>query len=131
MGNKRIEVAYYSKLGHTKAIAEEIAAELGLNAIDIGKAPELTGHVDLLFLGGAPYANIMDKKLREFALNLQDVDRVVLFSTSNWSRRTVKALRKILLEKGISVEKPYFYSHMFRVEKNKEKARKFARKYVE
>ena len=73
----------------------------------------------------------MDKRLREFALNLHDVERVVLFSTSNWSRRTVRALRKILLEKGISVEKPYFYSHMFRVRKNKEKARKFARKYVE
>ena len=37
MESKRIEVAYYSKLGHTKAIAEEIAAELSRNAIDIGR----------------------------------------------------------------------------------------------
>ena len=43
---------------------------------------------DILFLGGAPYANIMAPELREYADNLDPAmaSKVVLFTTSNWSK---------------------------------------------
>ena len=53
----------------------------------------------------------------------------MLFSTSNWSRRTVKALRKIFSEKGIPVEDEFFYSHWTKVESLKSAATEFGRKY--
>ena len=93
-----IAVRYYSRLGNTKTIAQAIAKGANTTAISIMDEPELPEHVDLLFLGGAPYADIMSKHLREYAENIKPelVSKVALFTTSNWSRRTVHALRKIL-----------------------------------
>ena len=110
-------VRYYSKLGNTKRIAEAIAEEAGVKAISVTDEPDLTEYADVLFLGGAPYANIMAPQLREYAERLpaDKIGRVALFTTSNWSRRTVRALRKILTEKGIPGEKRYFYAHMTRI----------------
>ena len=90
-------VRYYSKLGNTKTIAEAIADGAGVEAVSITEEPELGEYVDILFLGGAPYANIMAPQLREYAerLSADKVGRIALFTTSNWSRRTVRALRKI------------------------------------
>ena len=101
-----IAVRYYSRLGNTKTIAQAIAKGANTSAISIMDEPELPEHVDLLFLGGAPYADIRSKHLRKYAVNIKPemVSKVALFTTSNWSRRTVHALRKILKNKGIEVE---------------------------
>lgn len=125
-------VRYYSKLGNTKKIAEAIAEEAGVKAVSVTEEPDLTEYVDVLFLGGAPYANIMAPQLREYAARLSSdkIGRVVLFTTSNWSRRTVRALRKILTEKGIPVEKRYFYAHMTRIKARVGPAKDFARKMI-
>ena len=53
------------------------------------------------------------------------VGRVILFTTSNWSRRTVLALRKLLKGKGISVDPDYFYAHMLHIKGRVEAAREF------
>jgi len=66
-----IIVRYYSASGNTKLIAEAIAEGINLKAKSIVDEPTINEHVDLLFLGGAPYANIMAKKLREYALNIK------------------------------------------------------------
>lgn len=126
-----IAIRYLSKLGHTKDIAEAMGEELGIQALSITEEKELTKPVDILFLGGAPYANVMDKELREYASRLtkEKVAKVVLFTTSNWSRRTVKALKEILEEKGIEVEKEYFYAHMLAIKPGKERAKEFVRRY--
>ena len=58
-------VRYFSKLGNTKVIAEAIAEGVGVPAVSITDEPELKTHVDILYLGGAPYANIMAPELRE------------------------------------------------------------------
>ena len=128
-----IKVRYLSKLGHTKDIANAIANTLNVNAISILDEPIIKEYTDILFLGGAPYANIMDPKLKEYANNLDKnmVKRVVLFTTSNWSRRTVKALKKILENKEIKVDNKYFYSHMLRIKKGTLRAKNFAKKYLE
>ena len=127
----RAAVRYFSKLGNTKAIAEAIAEGAQVSAVSIKDEPELNERFDILFLGGAPYANIMDPALRTYAekLSPEQVGRVVLFTTSNWSRRTVYALRKILKEHGITVESGHFYAHMLHIRGRLEAAREFGKKF--
>lgn len=124
-------VRYYSKLGNTKAIAEAIARGAEVEAVSIADEPELNAHVDTLFLGGAPYANIMAPELKAYAegLSADKVGQVVLFTTSNWSRRTILALKKLLREKNIRVEEDYFYAHMLHIKGRLDAARAFGAKY--
>ena len=128
----KIAVRYYSKLGHTKDIAEAMGEESGVKAVSIEEEPSLSEMVDILFLGGAPYANVMDKKLRAYAEAIEPemVKKVVLFTTSNWSRRTVSSLRRILERKGIEVEKRYFYAHMLNIPNRIPKAKEFIRSFL-
>ncbi len=123
-------VRYFSKLGNTKTIAEAIADGAGISAVSITDEPELKERTDILFLGGAPYANIMAPELKEYAEKLEKdmVGQVVLFTTSNWSRRTVLALKKMLKEKGIPVADDYFYAHMLHIKGRVEAAKEFGRK---
>ena len=123
-------VRYFSKLGNTKIIAEAIADGAGVKAVSITDEPELKERVDILFLGGAPYANIMAPELKEYAekLDASKVGYVILFTTSNWSRRTVLALKKLLRKKGAHVSDEYFYAHMLHIKGRVEAAREFGRK---
>ena len=128
---KKIAVRYCSKTkaGNTRRIAEAIAKGAGVNAISIDDEPYLTDEVDVLFLGGAPYANIMAPELREYAENLPAslIKEVRLFTTSNWSRRTVKALQEILGGKGICVKEDFFYAHMLNIDGKIPEAEDFGR----
>ena len=128
----KVLVRYLSKLGNTKKIAEAIADGAGVEAVSITEQPSVEEHADILFLGGAPYANIMAPELRAYAESLSSdkIGRVVLFTTSNWSRRTVRALRKILTEKGIPVDREYFYAHMTRIKARTDAAREFAKRII-
>ena len=123
-------VRYFSKLGNTKTIAEAIAAGAGVQAISIADEPALTEYVEILYLGGAPYANIMAPELKAYAEKLEksQVGKVRLFTTSNWSRRTVLALKKRLRDKGIPVEDEYFYAHMLHIQGRTAAAQGFGRK---
>ena len=123
-------VCYFSKLGNTKTIAEAIADGAGVPAVSIVDEPELKEYIDILFLGGAPYANIMAPELKEYAEKLEKdkVGRVILFTTSNWSRRTVLALKKMLRAKGIPVDDDYFYAHMLNIKGRVDAAQEFGRK---
>ena len=123
-------VRYFSKLGNTKTIAEAIAEGAGVEAISITDEPELKAPVDILYLGGAPYANIMAPELRKYAegLDKERVGKVILFTTSNWSRRTVLALRKLLKAKGIPVDNDYFYAHMLHIKGRIHAAYEFGKK---
>lgn len=127
-----IRIRYYSKTGNTKEVANYISERLNLTALEINDS-DYDIPCGLLFLGGAPYANIMSSKLREYANNLkkENVKAVALFTTSNWSRRTVRALKKILNEKDIKVYEKYLYVHMLKVKGSREKAFKFADEIIE
>lgn len=124
-----IAVRYCSKtkFGNTRRIAEAIADGIGVKAISIADEKSLEERADILFLGGAPYANIMAPELREYAEELDPrmISKVVLFTTSNWSRRTVLALKKILSGKGILVCEEYFYAHMLNIDGKIEAAKEF------
>ena len=128
---EEIRIRYYSKTGNTKAVALNIASILNLNALSINE-DDYNSSCGLLFLGGAPYANIMSSKLREYAHNLkkENVKAVALFTTSNWSRRTVKALKKILKEKNIEVYDEYLYVHMLTVKNSFNKTKEFVEKIL-
>ena len=130
-----IAVRYCSKtaFGNTRRIAEAIAEGVGVKAVSIADEPKLAEKADILFLGGAPYANIMAPELREYANGIDQamVSKVVLFTTSNWSRRTVLALKKILKSKGITVCEEYFYAHMLKIDEKIEEARAFGKKMIE
>lgn len=131
----QIAVRYCSKtkFGNTRRIAEAIAEGVGVTAVSIVSEPQLTQKTDILFLGGAPYANIMAPELREYANKLDPamVSRVVLFTTSNWSRRTVSALKKILRDKQIPVSEDYFYAQMLGIDGKIEAAKEFGKKMAE
>ena len=123
-----IRIRYYSKTGNTKAVANYISACLDTEALEINN-DDYDTECGLLFLGGAPYANVMSSKRREYALNLNPykVKAVALFTTSNWSKRTVRALKKILREKNIFVFDEYLYVHMLKVNSSRNKAFNFAK----
>ena len=128
---ENIRIRYYSKTGNTKQVAEYIAKELNLEALSITQS-DYDSPCGLLFLGGAPYANIMSSKLREYAegLEKENVKAIALFTTSNWSRRTVRALKKIFKEKGILVYEDYLYVHMLKVKSAEEKTRIFVNNII-
>ena len=124
-----IAVRYYSQSGRTEKIAQAIAKGAGVQAVSITEEPELAGQVDILFLGGAPYANIMAPELKAYAagLSADNVKKAVLFTTSNWSRRTVLALKKQLKAKGISVAGDSFYAQAARIDGRISAAEEFGR----
>ena len=123
-------VRYFSKLGNTKTIAEAIAQGTGVPAVSVTEEPEPKESVDILFLGGAPYANIMAPELKEYAekLDPSKVGKVILFTTSNWSRRTVLALKKMLRGRSITVDDDYFYAHMLHIKGRVDAAKEFGKK---
>lgn len=129
----KIAVRYFSKFGRTERIAKGIARGISVIAKSITEEKELNEKYDLLFLGGAPYANIMDSELRKYVKNLttDKVKNVVLFTTSNWSRRTIYAMGKILQDKGIKVEKETFYAHMLQIDKREKDAEDFSKHIIE
>ena len=62
-----IAVRYFSKSGNTRQIAEAVAEGAGVKAVSITDEPTLSQRADILFLGGAPYANIMAPELKAYA----------------------------------------------------------------
>ena len=120
-------VRYLSRSGNTRKIAQAIAEGAGVEAVSITEEKQITEPVDVLFLGGAPYANIMAPELRAYAesLDASKVGKVILFTTSNWSRRTVLALKKLLREKNIAVADECFYAHMLHIKGRTDAARAF------
>ncbi|BBF43510.1 hypothetical protein lbkm_2198 [Lachnospiraceae bacterium KM106-2] len=102
-------VQYYSKSGNTKKLANAIAKEVGCRALTIDE--ELEGKVDLLFLGASVYWNGIDKKVKDYikSLNPLRVKRVAIFSTSAMAERAFPEIKKLLMEKGITVEERNYY----------------------
>ena len=128
-----IAVRYYSRKGHTKAVAEAIAKAAGVNAVSVGDAgSEINEPVDLLFIGGALYAHRLDKHLRDYLSNIkgENVKKAVVFSTSSISKHSVVLIKKGLAEKGIDVEEEYFYVKSMPSEAQLKEAEAFAAKLL-
>ena len=100
-------VRYYSRTGHTKQIAEAIAAQLGCEAQLTSE--RMRGYTDILFLGGAVYAGKPDASLEGFIerLDRRSVGKIILFGDAAMSDPT-KKIRKLLLDKGLLAETEVF-----------------------
>ena len=106
-------VRYYSRSGNTRLLAEAIADELGVEAVSADSSDAtISGHIDVLFIGGALYAYGLDKKLVSYIRTLDGdmVGRAVLFSTTWLSKHSFDLMRKELEARGIVVADKTFYA---------------------
>lgn len=106
-------VRYYSRSGNTRLLAEAIAGELGVEAVSADSSDaKISGHIDVLFIGGALYAYGLDKRLVSFIRTLDGdmVGRAVLFSTTWLSKHSFDLMRKEREARGIVVADKTFYA---------------------
>ena len=128
-----IAVRYYSRSGHTKAVAEAIAAAAGVTAVCVDdRDAALSQPVDVLFIGGALYAYGLDGHLKDYlkTLKKEKVKKAVVFSTSRISRHSIDLIKKGLSEAGIPVAGEAFYVKSKPDDAQLKEAADFARKYL-
>ncbi len=102
-----IAVRYYSRGGNTAKIAKAIAEAVGVEAKTVSEP--LSGDVDILFLGSAPYAFDVDDEVKKFIQGIEvSVGKVVNFSTSAAVKSTRKYVEKLFAEKKIPVAEEEF-----------------------
>lgn len=127
-----VQVRYFSKSGHTKAIAEAIAEALDVEAADINTP--LVQEVDILFLGGALYAGGISGKLKNFikTLSPEVVKKVVVFSTTANPNGAYTKIKKALDKQGVNVLEDEFHctGKSADTDAAKEQAAAFAKKVV-
>ncbi|MEE8681592.1 MAG: hypothetical protein SOH69_07020 [Olsenella sp.] len=106
-------VRYCSRSGNTRLLAEAIADELGVPAVSADSSDAtISGHIDVLFIGGALYAYGLDKRLVSYirTLDADTVGRAVLFSTTWLSKHSFDLMRKELEARGIVVAERAFHA---------------------
>jgi len=99
-------LVYFSRGGNTRAIAEVIAQELGVAAVDVRKEQADVSNVDLLVVGSGTYGGRPGKEMVAYLESLKSVvgKKAACFSTcaSGDASKTLQALKDILNEKGYS-----------------------------
>jgi flavodoxin len=102
-------VIYYSKLGHSKKIAQAIANELGVKAQDIRENPEIKD-VDQLYIVSGIYGGVSAPQLLEFLKTLdgQQIKRAYLLTSSGGKTTRAAEVRSVLTELGIPVAEEEF-----------------------
>ncbi len=133
-----IQVRYYSRGGNTKKVAEAIAEELGVEALDITHPVE---GADILFLGNSMYAFTIDKNVKKFVqgLKVENAKEIVNFSTSASDSSTHKKVNKNIKDPNIKLNENHFsifgeFLGMNKGRPNEEDlkaAKEFARKIVD
>jgi flavodoxin len=100
----KVAVAYATKTGHSKKLAEAIGRALSVTPRNIieNPAPEAT---DLLILAGGIYGGESLPEMMAFAgsLDARSVTRAALVTSSASGAMAQKGLRGVLEEKGIPV----------------------------
>lgn len=100
----KVAVVYFSKTGHSKKIANAIAASFGIQALDLGSSPQLDT-VDMLYVVGGIYANTNDPKMLTAIkeLDAAKVKKAVLVTSCVSKRMKQDQARQALQQKGIEV----------------------------
>lgn len=98
------KIVYRTKTGHSRKIANAMAEELKIEAIDAKTDPKLEA-VDLLFIVGGIYGGKSNPDLVEFAqtLDREKVKRVALVTSCASRKFFQKEIRSTLVSKGIDV----------------------------
>lgn len=104
-----ISVIYYTKLGHSKKIAQAIADELGVKAQDIRENPELKD-IESLYIVSGIYGGKSAPELLEFLKTLdgQQIKRAYLLTSSGGKTTRAAEVRAVLTELGIPVAEEEF-----------------------
>ena len=97
-------VIYYTKLGHSKKIAQAIANELGVKAQDIRENPEIKD-VNLLYIVSGIYGGKSAPALLDFlkTLDRQQVNKAYLLTSSGGKTTPAAEVRETLTDLGIPV----------------------------
>jgi len=137
----RVSVFYSSKTGNTKKVAQAIAEEMGVYAVEaaaIGRGYNLK-KTDLIFVGSGNYKSAPANEMVEFLETLvpaEDRYAVVFGTAGGNSRLHMGKMKKLLEEKGVKVlgewccpGQEYELKHKGRPDsRDLEEARKFAKK---
>jgi flavodoxin len=102
----KIAVVYFSRGGNTRKIAEVIAEELEVTAVDVKKEQPDVSEVDLLVVGSGTYGSKPGKELVTYLENLKPVAgiKAACFSScaSGDASKTLQVMKDILSQKGYS-----------------------------
>jgi flavodoxin len=100
----KIAIIYYSKLGHSKKIAQAIAQEFQVKAHDIRANPPLN-HVDMLYIVSGIYGGRSAPELIEYlrTLDHQQINQAWLITSSGGKTTPAADVRAVLMERGIPV----------------------------
>lgn len=97
-----IAVRYCTRTGHSKQLAESVAAALGLEAKSIDDG--LDEPVDQLYLCNGMYASTLDRDLKDFLERSgRDAGEIINVCSSASGRSTRKALLKLADAYGFSL----------------------------
>ncbi len=104
MIHKTTAVRYYSKGGHTKAVAEAIAEALGIEAKPITEP--LGEPVDILFLGASVHWGRVSKEVKAYikGLDRNMMRTIAVFSTTGLAGRAYPRLSLLIAKAGIGLE---------------------------
>ena len=128
-----VAVRYYSRSGNTKKVAGYISEAAGVSAVSVdSKEAAISEKADVLFIGGALYAYGIDDNLKQYlkTLSADKIGKAVVFSTSWLSKHALDLIKNVLTEKGITVESDTLYFKSKAVDRCREEAVKFAKKYI-
>ena len=102
----KIALIYFSRGGNTRKIAEAMAEELGVTAVDVKKEKPDVSDVDLLVVGSGTYGGKPSKDMVEYLENLKPVagKNAACFAScaSGNASKTLQAMKEILSQKGYS-----------------------------
>ena len=102
-------VVYYTKLGHSKKIAQALADELGVKAQDIRENPEIND-INRLYIVSGIYGGKSAPELLEFIKSLdgQQIKRAYLLTSSGGKTTRAEEVRAALTDLGIPIAEEEF-----------------------
>ena len=129
-----IAIRYYSKSGHTQAVAKAIAEAVNVTELSVDSSDAvITTLTDVLFIGSALYAYGIDSHMKDYlkTVNKELVKKVVIFSTSWISKHAIAIIKKELTSAGIEVASEFFYVRNKPSEEKLQEAKEFAKKFIQ
>ncbi len=103
-----IAVRYYTRSGNTKKLAEAVARELGVEALNL--THPLSEPTDLVFLGCSYYAFDVDGHVKDFIIdNALKIRKLALFGTSAMMKSTYKPVKKVTDGAGVELIEKQFH----------------------
>lgn len=105
----KIAIRYYTKTGHMEKMAAVVSDVTGVKAETIDTP--ITGDVDILFFGSAPYAGGVDKRVKEFIESLDGtkIKNVICFSSAAVLPSSYSQVKGLLEKQNIPVDDREFH----------------------